>query len=147
MIQLVTVNQEHHVRAPSLGIGDMTCIAWNPAADRFNFMFATGFHDGCAFGLLFQHWHHRGTGEQEQAVSVTPSHSRPRAPCDFWRLFSGLYRATHYELECASACQRGPQRTQRAVDELRVRHFDYSGKFVYHTRAKRWLGCFQCLSI
>jgi len=33
----------HHIRAPSLG-GDMTCIAWNPAADPF--MFATGSHDG-----------------------------------------------------------------------------------------------------
>ncbi|KAN0131941.1 WD40 repeat-like protein [Lactarius tabidus] len=33
----------HHIRAQSLG-GDMTCIAWNPAADTF--MFATGSHDG-----------------------------------------------------------------------------------------------------
>ncbi|KAI0301607.1 hypothetical protein B0F90DRAFT_1817073 [Multifurca ochricompacta] len=33
----------HHIRAPALG-GDMTCIAWNPAAERF--MFATGSHDG-----------------------------------------------------------------------------------------------------
>ncbi|KAI0250713.1 WD40-repeat-containing domain protein [Lactifluus subvellereus] len=33
----------HHIRAPALG-GDMTCIAWNPAADPF--MFATGSHDG-----------------------------------------------------------------------------------------------------
>jgi WD40 repeat protein len=33
----------HHIRAPGLG-GDMTCIAWNPAADPF--MFATGSHDG-----------------------------------------------------------------------------------------------------
>jgi len=34
----------HHVHAQSLGIGDMTCVAWNPAADPF--MFATGSHDG-----------------------------------------------------------------------------------------------------
>ncbi|THH12742.1 hypothetical protein EW146_g7414 [Bondarzewia mesenterica] len=33
----------HHVRAQALG-GDLTCIAWNPAADPF--MFATGSHDG-----------------------------------------------------------------------------------------------------
>jgi len=33
----------HYIRAQSLG-GDMTCIAWNPAADAF--MFATGSHDG-----------------------------------------------------------------------------------------------------
>ncbi|KAI9441245.1 WD40 repeat-like protein [Lactarius indigo] len=33
----------HHIRAPALG-GDMTCIAWNPAAEYF--MFATGSHDG-----------------------------------------------------------------------------------------------------
>ncbi|KAH9060585.1 WD40 repeat-like protein [Lactarius vividus] len=33
----------HHIRAPTLG-GDMTCIAWNPAAEHF--MFATGSHDG-----------------------------------------------------------------------------------------------------
>ena len=33
----------HHIRAPALG-GDMTCVAWNPAADPF--MFATGSHDG-----------------------------------------------------------------------------------------------------
>lgn len=33
----------HHIRTPALG-GDMTCIAWNPAADPF--MFATGSHDG-----------------------------------------------------------------------------------------------------
>ncbi|KAI0262535.1 WD40 repeat-like protein [Gloeopeniophorella convolvens] len=34
----------HHVRAQSLGGGDLTCLAWNPAADPF--MFATGSHDG-----------------------------------------------------------------------------------------------------
>ncbi|KAH9048439.1 WD40 repeat-like protein [Lactarius hengduanensis] len=34
----------HHVRAQSLGGGDLTCVAWNPAADPF--MFATGSHDG-----------------------------------------------------------------------------------------------------
>lgn len=33
----------HHIRASALG-GDMTCIAWNPAAEFF--MFATGSHDG-----------------------------------------------------------------------------------------------------
>ncbi|KAI9509318.1 WD40-repeat-containing domain protein [Russula earlei] len=33
----------HHIPPPALG-GDMTCIAWNPAADPF--MFATGSHDG-----------------------------------------------------------------------------------------------------
>jgi WD40 repeat protein len=33
----------HHIRALALG-GDMTCIAWNPAANPF--MFATGSHDG-----------------------------------------------------------------------------------------------------
>lgn len=32
----------HHVRP--LGAGDLTCIAWNHAADSF--MFATGSHDG-----------------------------------------------------------------------------------------------------
>ena len=34
----------HHVHTQSLGIGDVTCVAWNPAADPF--MFATGSHDG-----------------------------------------------------------------------------------------------------
>ncbi|KAF9031656.1 WD40 repeat-like protein [Hymenopellis radicata] len=34
----------HHVRAQALG-GDLTCIAWNPAAED-PFMFATGSHDG-----------------------------------------------------------------------------------------------------
>ncbi|KAH9989621.1 hypothetical protein BJV77DRAFT_673056 [Russula vinacea] len=34
----------HHVHAQSLGSGDLTCVAWNPAADPF--MFATGSHDG-----------------------------------------------------------------------------------------------------
>lgn len=34
----------HHVRAQALG-GDLTCIAWNPAAAD-PFMFATGSHDG-----------------------------------------------------------------------------------------------------
>ena len=33
----------HHVRAQMVG-GDLTCLAWNPAADPF--MFATGSHDG-----------------------------------------------------------------------------------------------------
>ena len=33
----------HHIRAQALG-GDLTCIAWNPAAEPF--MFATGSHDG-----------------------------------------------------------------------------------------------------
>jgi len=33
----------HHVRAQMVG-GDLTCVAWNPAADPF--MFATGSHDG-----------------------------------------------------------------------------------------------------
>jgi len=33
----------HHIPPPALG-GDMTCIAWNPAADPF--MFASGSHDG-----------------------------------------------------------------------------------------------------
>lgn len=34
----------HHVRAQAHG-GDLTCIAWNPAAED-PFMFATGSHDG-----------------------------------------------------------------------------------------------------
>ncbi|KAI0090434.1 WD40-repeat-containing domain protein [Irpex rosettiformis] len=34
----------HHIRPQALGGGDMTCIAWNHAADHF--MFATGSHDG-----------------------------------------------------------------------------------------------------
>ena len=34
----------HHVHAQSLGGGDLTCVAWNPAADPF--MFATGSHNG-----------------------------------------------------------------------------------------------------
>ncbi|KAI0701046.1 WD40-repeat-containing domain protein [Cytidiella melzeri] len=34
----------HHIRPPEAGAGDLTCIAWNHAAD--NFMFATGSHDG-----------------------------------------------------------------------------------------------------
>jgi len=34
----------HHVCAQSLGGGDLTCVAWNAAADPF--MFATGSHDG-----------------------------------------------------------------------------------------------------
>jgi WD40 repeat protein len=33
----------HNIRASSIG-GDLTCIAWNQAADPF--MFATGSHDG-----------------------------------------------------------------------------------------------------
>ena len=33
----------HHIRAQVVG-GDLTCVAWNPAADPF--MFATGNHDG-----------------------------------------------------------------------------------------------------
>jgi len=33
----------HHIRAQVVG-GDLTCVAWNPAADPF--MFATGSHDG-----------------------------------------------------------------------------------------------------
>jgi len=33
----------HHIRAQMVG-GDLTCVAWNPAADPF--MFATGSHDG-----------------------------------------------------------------------------------------------------
>ncbi|KDQ32012.1 hypothetical protein PLEOSDRAFT_1035373 [Pleurotus ostreatus PC15] len=42
----------HHVRAQVLG-GDLTCIAWNHAADD-PFMFATGSHDG-AVRLWSQH--------------------------------------------------------------------------------------------
>ncbi|KAI0701045.1 WD40 repeat-like protein [Cytidiella melzeri] len=34
----------HHIRPQALGGGDLTCIAWNHAADHF--MFATGSHDG-----------------------------------------------------------------------------------------------------
>ncbi|VDB91362.1 unnamed protein product [Peniophora sp. CBMAI 1063] len=34
----------HHLRAQNFGGGDLTCIAWNPAADPY--MFATGSHDG-----------------------------------------------------------------------------------------------------
>ena len=34
----------HHVRPQSLGGGDLTCVAWNPAAEPF--MFATGSHNG-----------------------------------------------------------------------------------------------------
>lgn len=34
----------HHIRPQAVGGGDLTCIAWNPAADPF--MFATGSHDG-----------------------------------------------------------------------------------------------------
>ena len=34
----------HHVHAQSLGGGDLTCVAWNPAVDPF--MFATGSHNG-----------------------------------------------------------------------------------------------------
>lgn len=34
----------HHIRPQALGSGDLTCIAWNHAAEHF--MFATGSHDG-----------------------------------------------------------------------------------------------------
>lgn len=34
-----------HIRAQAQQSGDLTCIAWNPAADD-PFMFATGSHDG-----------------------------------------------------------------------------------------------------
>jgi WD40 repeat protein len=34
----------HHIRAQEVG-GDLTCIAWNPAAED-PFMFGTGSHDG-----------------------------------------------------------------------------------------------------
>ncbi|KZV65320.1 WD40 repeat-like protein [Peniophora sp. CONT] len=34
----------HHIRAQNFGGGDLTCIAWNPAADPY--IFATGSHDG-----------------------------------------------------------------------------------------------------
>lgn len=34
----------HHIRAQEVG-GDLTCIAWNPAAEN-PFMFGTGSHDG-----------------------------------------------------------------------------------------------------
>ena len=53
----------HHIRAPALG-GDMTCIAWNPAADPF--MFATGSHDGSV-----QIW---------TTPEIPASHSRPALP-------------------------------------------------------------------
>jgi len=53
----------HHIRAPVLG-GDMTCIAWNPAADPF--MFATGSHDGSV-----QIW---------TTQEIPASHSRPVLP-------------------------------------------------------------------
>jgi hypothetical protein len=53
----------HHIRAPLLG-GDMTCIAWNPAADPF--MFATGSHDGSV-----QIW---------TTPEIPANHSRPAFP-------------------------------------------------------------------
>ncbi|KAF8496482.1 WD40 repeat-like protein [Russula emetica] len=53
----------HYIRAPALG-GDMTCIAWNPAADPF--MFATGSHDGSV-----QIW---------TTPEIPASHSRPAFP-------------------------------------------------------------------
>ncbi|KAH9177768.1 WD40 repeat-like protein [Lactarius sanguifluus] len=58
----------HHIRAPTLG-GDMTCIAWNPAAEHF--MFATGSHDGTV-----QIWTTLGT--QPRSLRPTIATTTPR---------------------------------------------------------------------
>ncbi|KAH9042506.1 Quino protein amine dehydrogenase [Lactarius pseudohatsudake] len=58
----------HHIRAPTLG-GDMTCIAWNPAAEHF--MFATGSHDGTV-----QIWTTPGT--QPRSLRPTIATTTPR---------------------------------------------------------------------
>ncbi|KAI9465719.1 WD40 repeat-like protein [Lactarius psammicola] len=58
----------HHIRAPALG-GDMTCIAWNPAADPF--MFATGSHDGTV-----QIWTSPGTQPRSLRPTITTTTSR-----------------------------------------------------------------------
>ncbi|KAI0049167.1 WD40 repeat-like protein [Auriscalpium vulgare] len=64
----------HHVRAQALG-GDLTCIAWNPAADPF--MFATGSHDGAV-----RIWTTPPAGEDTQyagpSYTGTPGTSTPR---------------------------------------------------------------------
>ncbi|KAH9073045.1 hypothetical protein EDB83DRAFT_2313141 [Lactarius deliciosus] len=64
----------HHVRAQSLGGGDLTCVAWNPAADPF--MFATGSHDGAVRVWTTQstpHFHMRRISGSVTPLSDTSS--------------------------------------------------------------------------
>jgi len=62
----------HHIPPPALG-GDMTCIAWNPAADPF--MFASGSHDGrCRSGQP------QGCLQAIQVRVLLPSHRLQKHP-------------------------------------------------------------------
>jgi hypothetical protein len=65
----------HHIRAQEVG-GDLTCIAWNPAAED-PFMFGTGSHDGAvriwsspAPGTSAQDEHHQSRQTHGKAPDI-----------------------------------------------------------------------------
>ncbi|KAL0577193.1 hypothetical protein V5O48_004791 [Marasmius crinis-equi] len=67
----------HHVRSSALG-GDLTCIAWNPAAED-PFMFATGSHDGTV-----RIWTKPPSDSSEPNFTDIPI-PRSSSPCDIER--------------------------------------------------------------
>jgi WD40 repeat protein len=90
----------HHVRAQSLGGGDLTCVAWNPAADPF--MFATGSHDGAVriwTAVPVPSRDRRGRSGSVTPLSDTSSH-------------------LHLDLEPRTECLTGRQRFEHTL--LRV---------------------------
>ncbi|KAI0301606.1 WD40-repeat-containing domain protein [Multifurca ochricompacta] len=87
----------HHVRSQSLGGGDLTCIAWNPAADPY--MFATGSHDGAVRIWTAQPIHARDTGGR--SGSVTP--------------LSDVSSQLHLDIENHGESSTGQQRSERIL--------------------------------
>ena len=70
----------HHIRAQEVG-GDLTCIAWNPAAED-PFMFGTGSHDGAVriwssppLGTSTQDGHSQSQGKVVPTILTTEDSS------------------------------------------------------------------------
>ncbi|KAH7907662.1 WD40-repeat-containing domain protein [Hygrophoropsis aurantiaca] len=72
----------HHVRAQAIGGGDLTCIAWNHAAEK-PFMFATGSHDGAVSIWTTPSYDLQQPGESSSRMLTaqsTPRSLTPRSP-------------------------------------------------------------------
>ncbi|KAH7928593.1 WD40 repeat-like protein [Leucogyrophana mollusca] len=70
----------HHVRAQPVGGGDLTCIAWNHAAEH-PFMFATGSHDGAVSIWTTPNYEGQpGDGSRQLTAQSTPRSLTPRSP-------------------------------------------------------------------
>jgi WD40 repeat protein len=92
-----------HIRAQDVG-GDLTCLAWNPAAEN-PFMFAAGSHDGAvriwSSPLPATNNQNEGSSSQLNTESPIQSHAQPHTD-PFTQVFGGNYGIGNHAIEALS---------------------------------------------